>query len=126
VSTTPNGGDTAVLDTTVNATVIGPTVLEAPVSASVIAPVTLPDAGNVASNFTARLSAADPDPDAGVTLNQGLFDDAVHVTAAPAPCVRRTVWLLVWLVKAVHMVAAARFVRADWESFWASLTFEHP
>ena len=32
----------------------------------------------------------------------------------------------VWLVKAVHMVAAARFVRADWESFWASLTFEAP
>ena len=29
-----------------------------------------------------------------------------------------------WLVKAVHMIAAARLVRADWESFWASLTFE--
>jgi len=32
----------------------------------------------------------------------------------------------VWLVKAVHMVAAARFVRGDWESFWASVTFEAP
>jgi hypothetical protein len=32
----------------------------------------------------------------------------------------------VWLVKAVHMVAMARFVRGDWESFWASLTFEAP
>ena len=32
----------------------------------------------------------------------------------------------VWLVKAVHMIAQARFVRGDWESFWASLTFEVP
>lgn len=32
----------------------------------------------------------------------------------------------IWLVKAVHMVVAARFIRADWESFWASLTFERP
>jgi uncharacterized GH25 family protein len=30
----------------------------------------------------------------------------------------------VWLVTSVHMIPAARFVRADWESFWASLTFE--
>ena len=32
----------------------------------------------------------------------------------------------VWLVKAVHMVPRARFIRGDWESFWASLTFEAP
>lgn len=32
----------------------------------------------------------------------------------------------VWLVKAVHMVPQARFLRGDWESFWASLTFEAP
>lgn len=35
----------------------------------------------------------------------------------------------VWLVKAVHMVpavSAARETGADWESFWASLTFEVP
>ena len=31
-----------------------------------------------------------------------------------------------WLVTSVHMISAARFVRADWESFWASLTFELP
>jgi uncharacterized GH25 family protein len=31
-----------------------------------------------------------------------------------------------WLVKAVHMVAAPRDAGADWESFWASLTFEVP
>jgi hypothetical protein len=32
----------------------------------------------------------------------------------------------VWLVKAVHMVPQARFIRGDWDSFWASLTFERP
>ena len=32
----------------------------------------------------------------------------------------------VWLVKAVHMVVPARLIRGDWESFWASLTFEVP
>ena len=31
-----------------------------------------------------------------------------------------------WLVKAVHMVPAPVGVEADWESFWASLTFEVP
>ncbi|HEV2855602.1 MAG TPA: DUF4198 domain-containing protein [Thermoanaerobaculia bacterium] len=31
-----------------------------------------------------------------------------------------------WLVKAVHMVPASRETGADWESFWASLTFEVP
>jgi hypothetical protein len=32
----------------------------------------------------------------------------------------------VWLVKAVHMVAAANPAEAEWESLWASLTFEIP
>jgi uncharacterized GH25 family protein len=31
-----------------------------------------------------------------------------------------------WLVKAVHMIAAPQDSGADWESFWASLTFEVP
>lgn len=31
-----------------------------------------------------------------------------------------------WLVKAVHMVAAADRSKADWASYWASLTFEIP
>jgi uncharacterized GH25 family protein len=31
-----------------------------------------------------------------------------------------------WLVKAVHMVAAPARSGADWESLWASLTFEVP
>jgi hypothetical protein len=29
-----------------------------------------------------------------------------------------------WLVKAVHMVPAPAGSNADWESFWASLTFD--
>jgi uncharacterized GH25 family protein len=32
----------------------------------------------------------------------------------------------VWLVKAVHMIPAPRASGADWESLWASLTFEVP
>jgi uncharacterized GH25 family protein len=32
----------------------------------------------------------------------------------------------VWLVKAVHMVAAPKETAADWESLWASLTFQLP
>jgi uncharacterized GH25 family protein len=32
----------------------------------------------------------------------------------------------VWLVKTVHMVAAPKETGADWESLWASLTFEMP
>lgn len=31
----------------------------------------------------------------------------------------------VWLVKAVHMVPAPAGTNADWESLWASVTFEH-
>jgi hypothetical protein len=31
-----------------------------------------------------------------------------------------------WLIKAVHMIPAPRDASADWESFWASLTFELP
>jgi uncharacterized GH25 family protein len=32
----------------------------------------------------------------------------------------------VWLVTSVHMIPQPWYVRADWESFWASLTFERP
>lgn len=32
----------------------------------------------------------------------------------------------VWLIKAVHMVPAGWFSRAEWQSLWASLTFEAP
>ena len=31
-----------------------------------------------------------------------------------------------WLVKAVHMVPAPVGANADWQSYWASLTFELP
>jgi hypothetical protein len=30
----------------------------------------------------------------------------------------------VWLVKAVHMIPAKPGTNADWESYWASLTFD--
>jgi hypothetical protein len=29
-----------------------------------------------------------------------------------------------WLIKAVHMIPAPSGANADWESFWASVTFE--
>lgn len=29
----------------------------------------------------------------------------------------------IWLIKAVHMIPAPKDAKADWESFWASLTF---
>lgn len=32
----------------------------------------------------------------------------------------------VWLLNAVHMIPTGILSRADWESFWASLTFERP
>jgi len=32
----------------------------------------------------------------------------------------------VWLIKSVHMVRASFFASEDWDSFWASLTFEIP
>jgi len=31
-----------------------------------------------------------------------------------------------WLIKAVHMVPAPEGSGAEWESLWASLTFELP
>jgi len=31
-----------------------------------------------------------------------------------------------WLIKAVHMIPAPADANADWESFWASLTFALP
>jgi uncharacterized GH25 family protein len=31
-----------------------------------------------------------------------------------------------WMVKAVHMIAAQPDAQADWQSFWASLTFDLP
>lgn len=32
----------------------------------------------------------------------------------------------VWLLNAVHMIPPGLLTKADWESFWASLTFERP
>lgn len=47
------------------------------------------------------------------TDSQGGFDFAL-----PRPGV--------WLIKSVHMVRAGFFASADWDSHWASLTFEAP
>ena len=51
-----------------------------------------------------------------------------HKVSAQSNRDGRAVFLIdepgVWLVKAVHMVPAAAGSNADWESFWASLTFE--
>jgi hypothetical protein len=32
----------------------------------------------------------------------------------------------VWMITTIHMVRAAAGLDAEWESFWASLTFEIP
>ena len=32
----------------------------------------------------------------------------------------------IWLIKAVHMIPAAPGTKADWQSFWASSTFDLP
>ena len=90
-------------------------------------------------------------PDADPTVRNGGFTGRVLYGGAPLagaaviampranPAVRTTVRtdargafafaLLqpgVWLIKSVHMVGAGWFSRADWQSAWASLTFEVP
>ncbi|MCA1580498.1 MAG: DUF4198 domain-containing protein [Acidobacteria bacterium] len=56
------------------------------------------------------------DPDKTVTARSGK-DGGVSIRLP-----RRGVWL----VEAVHMVAAPKGVDADWESIWTSVTFEIP
>src|SRR5438128_2692037 len=91
VSKLPNGTEAAaVLETVVNVTLIGPTVLDAPVNVIVIAPVADPAAAIVASKATAMVKAADPEPDAGATVSHGRFDVAVHVIVPGPAWVRRT------------------------------------
>src|SRR5436190_5072532 len=65
VSTVPMGTDGgAAGDSTFNVTLMGPAVFRAPVSANVIAPVTVPDAGRLASYFTETVSVPAPEPEA--------------------------------------------------------------
>jgi hypothetical protein len=65
----PNGG--AEDDRISSVTEIGPTELNVPASVSVMEPDTVPDAGRLPSKATETLKAAEPDPEAGVTLSQG-------------------------------------------------------
>ena len=54
-------------------------------------------------------------------------DPAIHASARTDSSGRVTLTLPksgVWLVKSVQMVAAPPGANADWESLWASLTFE--
>jgi len=56
------------------------------------------------------------EPDKRMTARSGADGRASFRLARPG----------LWLIKAVHMVPAPPASRADWESLWASLTFEIP
>jgi hypothetical protein len=76
-------------------TVTDPDVLAAPVNASVMVPLDVPDVGNppppprpppldVPANLTPMLSAPEPEPDDGVTVSHGWLLVTVQVTV-PEP-----------------------------------------
>jgi uncharacterized GH25 family protein len=69
-------------------------------------------------------------PLAGALVKAIALDDPDNTLAARSDAQGRVTFVLarkgVWLVKAVHMVPAPPETRADWESLWASLTFEIP
>jgi hypothetical protein len=56
----------------------------------------------------------DQAPDAPVSARSGAAGGVTFTADRPGR----------WLIKAVHMVPAPPGVDAEWESFWASLTFE--
>ncbi len=56
--------------------------------------------------------------DPGVSLDVGTGEDGRALFELPRAGV--------WMVRAVHMVEAEEGLDFDWESFWASLTFEIP
>lgn len=56
--------------------------------------------------------------DPSVRLSMRSDAQGAFVFALPRPGV--------WLIKSVHMVRAGFFSSADWDSLWASLTFEAP
>lgn len=56
--------------------------------------------------------------DPSVRLSMRSDAQGAFVFALPRPGV--------WLIKSVHMVRAGFFASADWDSLWASLTFESP
>jgi uncharacterized GH25 family protein len=69
-------------------------------------------------------------PLAGALVKAIALDDPDNTLAARSDRGGRATFVLarkgVWLVKAVHMVPAPPETGADWESLWASLTFEAP
>ena len=81
------------------------------------------------SDLTLRLLYLDKPVEGGLVVAFNKADPLVKLKARTDRDGRVTFKLPragVWLVTSVHMIAAARFVRADWESFWASLTFDLP
>jgi uncharacterized GH25 family protein len=69
-------------------------------------------------------------PIAGALVKAIALDDPDNTLSARSGQDGRAAFRLarkgVWLVKTVHMVPAPRETGADWESLWASLTFEIP
>jgi uncharacterized GH25 family protein len=69
-------------------------------------------------------------PLAGALVKAIALEDPDNTLAARSDAKGRVTFVLarkgVWLVKTVHMVPAPSETRADWESLWASLTFEIP
>lgn len=66
-------------------------------------------------------------PLAGVLVTASRRGSADEPLEARTDAGGRVTFLLqegAWLIAAVHMIEALRGVDADWESFWASLTFE--
>jgi uncharacterized GH25 family protein len=62
-----------------------------------------------------------------VALNRRDQSATVRLRTGPDGCVRLPLGAAgPWLVKAVHMIPAPRDSDAEWQSFWASLTFELP
>lgn len=60
-----------------------------------------------------------------VAINRDRPDDRVSARSDAAGRVRfRLPHRGMWMIKAVHMAPAQPGAQADWESFWASLTFE--
>lgn len=70
------------------------------------------------------------EPLAGALVKAIALDDPDNTLSARSGKDGRAAFRLarkgVWLVKTVHMVPAPRETGADWESLWASLTFEIP
>ncbi|WP_316233787.1 DUF4198 domain-containing protein [Bradyrhizobium sp. SZCCHNPS2010] len=54
------------------------------------------------------------------SVHLATHSDGNGVISLPLPCPG------IWLIKSVHMLRASFFASEDWDSYWASLTFESP